>query len=385
MGNASGRDILSGVFRHTKEQKYWRITLLQLPNGFSSAMIAQIQRSGADGIITSDLSNPTVRKLAQTLDAPLFVIGPEERIERPLGGEVHFIDRGDFEIGMLGAKYFLSLGNFNSFCYIQHIATHAIPINDRERGFCKVLEDSGHHCESLMKFGSHETTDNFDRLKQWLKSIPKPAAILCYYDPPAVQVLNACHELGLHVPSQVAVLGVDNDTPICEAATPQLSSIQPDHENLGYLAARQLHAILSHRKSLGRKIRLTHRIIERETTKPIAPSANLVRRALAYIAENATKGIGVQDVVESLGVSRRLADLRFREIEGTSIHDVIETQKLKIAMQKLKGTEWPIGRIATTCGYTSLQTFEAAFRKRFGRSPRSFRHTEKNVPSDGRI
>ena len=63
LSNASGRDLLSGIFRFARERKHWQITLLQLPNGFSPVLLDQIRKSGTDGIITSDHGNPTVMTL----------------------------------------------------------------------------------------------------------------------------------------------------------------------------------------------------------------------------------------------------------------------------------------------------------------------------------
>jgi len=48
------------------------------------------------------------------------------------------------------------------------------------------------------------------------------------------------------------------------------------------------------------------KVVERESTTPITTSAQLVQRAIDFIGMNAHKGIGVNDVVRELGVSRRL-------------------------------------------------------------------------------
>jgi len=381
MGYASGREILSGVYRFAKEARFWQITLLVLPNGFSTALVDQILAEGADGIITTDPENATIRRLANELTVPLVIIGPPTDFPRAKGGTVVFTDRDDIGIGSLGARYLLSAGRFNSFGFVQELDSSNKPPNDRERGFARTLAAAGRTCSSLSAFAAPPGTSGANRLALWLKSLPKPTAIMCFYDPPAVQVLDACREIGLDVPTQVSVLGVDNDEPICETSTPPLSSLQPDHENMGYLAARQLQAVLLNRRRLGRKITLVHKIVERDTTKPIAPSANLVRRALVYITENASKGIDVQSVADALGVSRRLADLRFREIEHRTIHETIEQRKLDLAIQKLTRTSWPIGRIAAACGYASPQVFRTAFRKHYKCSPKSYRATE--TPKDG--
>ena len=373
LGNASGREILSGVLRYAKMRKLWQITILQLPNGFSPTMIEQLRLEPIDGIITSDPTNETVQELVQGIAMPLVVIAPRIQIVRPNGGTTVFINRDDFRIGMLAAQYFMSIGRFNSYGFIQSIGGNNHAISDREKGFKQKLAESGHSCNTLSSFTAPDVINDVDRLSLWIKSLPKPAAVMCFYDPPAVLLLKVCHKLGISVPAQVSVLGVDNDALICETAIPQLSSLQPDHEGMGYIAAQELDALIAHRTTRRHKPVLKHRIVERDTTKKTSPSAALVRRALDFIADHVSTGIGVSDVVSYLGVSRRLADLRFREIENCSILESIENRRLKIAVEKLKTTTWPITRIVTASGYSSLQTMEAAFRKRFNRSPRSFR------------
>ena len=373
LGNASGREILSGILRFAKMRKLWQITILQLPNGFSPSMIEQLRQETIDGIITSDPTNEVVQKLVQEMAIPFVVIAPRAKIARPNGGTTVFVNRDDFRIGTIAAQYFMSIGRFNSYGFIQGIRGTNHAISDREKGFRQKLAKSGHSCSTLSSFTAPNTDNDIDRLSHWLKSLPKPAAVMCFYDPPAVLLLKACHKLGILVPTQVSVLGVDNDALICETSIPPLSSLQPDHEGMGYIAAQELDALISHRTSRRRKTILKHRIVERDTTKKTSPSAVLVRRALDFIANNVSTGIGVSDVIAYLGVSRRLADLRFREIENRSILETIENRRLKIAVEKLKSTTWPITRIVTASGYSSLQAMGAAFRKRFGKSPRSFR------------
>ena len=379
LGNASGRDLLSGIFRFARERKHWQITLLQLPNGFSPVLLDQIRKSGTDGIITSDHGNPTVMTLARETSAPLVAIRTPSADDCASANDgIAFVDCNDYQVGALAARHFLSLGNFSSYCYVQSINAVKVPENDRGRGFRETLAAAGRDCNALSKFRAPDGLNSRLRLLRWLEELPKPAAILCFYDQTAAVVLNACREGGIKVPEQVSVLGVDNDEAVCELTTPSLSSVQPDHENVGYRAAQRLDDLLQRKSGRKRKrIPGDIRVVERDTTRPTAPATNLVRRGLAYISANAVRGIGVPDVIAHLGVSRSLADLRFREFANQSIREAIENRRLEIAVQKLKGTAWPIGRITAACGYASLQAFEAAFRKRFGSSPRAFRERHR--------
>ena len=103
-----------------------------------------------------------------------------------------------------------------------------------------------------------------------------------------------------------------------------------------------------------------------------------MRKALEFINANAAKGIGVKDVVAHLKISRRLADLRFREIEGRSILQTIESRRLELAERMLQETNRPVQAVAKESGYRNVKTFEAAFRKHHGLSPGKYRRTACN-------
>jgi LacI family transcriptional regulator len=186
---------------------------------------------------------------------------------------------------------------------------------------------------------------------------------MTFYDPYAVQAINVCREHGISVPKQVSILGVDNDGLLCEFANPPLSSIQPDHERAGFLAAKELDALMTRPSHKPRTlVSPVLGVVERESTKPLTPAAHLIRKASQFIHDQTAKGISVTDVAAHLKISRRLADQRFREIEGSSIHRTIEDRRMELAEKALSETNRPLRLIAQESGYKSVKTFEAAFR-----------------------
>ena len=105
----------------------------------------------------------------------------------------------------------------------------------------------------------------------------------------------------------------------------------------------------------------------------------LVRRARSYIEQNAVHGIGVQDVVRYLRVSRRLADLRFRAETGTTILDAILTARLAAVKRLLTETDLRISDIAMRCGYRDANYLKNLFRQRNGVSMRDFRKNARGI------
>lgn len=377
-GSVSGRDILGGLFRYVHRKARWDFVLVQLPNGFRPETVEEACRAGLDGIIASDFSPPQIRRLVETTDIPVISIGSAPPPTRPCGGPVASVNCDDRAIGTMAARHFLSLGVFNGFGFLGATAGTGEK-NERAAGFIETLARSGRDCSVFTApTGAGDRMDE-GLVATWLESLPKPAAVLCHYDPLAVQVLNICRDRSIAVPEQVSVLGVDNDPLLCDFAEPPLSSVEPDHEGAGFAAARELDRLFAYPRRPPRDANCAPvGIVERESTRPLAPAGHLVRAARAFIERNATSGIGVADVVANLKVSRRLVDLRFREIENCTIAQAIEGRRMAVAEKLLKETSRTIRRIAADCGYASANTFGIAFRKRHGVSPGTFRRSFKS-------
>ena len=213
---------------------------------------------------------------------------------------------------------------------------------------------------------------DFRALTDFLASLPKPAGVMTTYDGRAAHVLNVCSAAGLAVPHQVAVIGVDNDEFFCNFSSPPLSSVLPDFEGGGRMAAEMLENLMA-----GHRPREAHipvrKVVVRESTAPLPPATALVESALAFIRAHATEGATAADVVRHLGVSPRLAELRFRELRGETIRAAIEKERLDLVKRLLRTTARPIGSIAREAGFKSPIRLSLLFHQRTGQSPRAWR------------
>ena len=209
------------------------------------------------------------------------------------------------------------------------------------------------------------------KLRAWIEKLPRPAGIFAAFDDRAVQVLEACRDAGLDVPHQVAVIGVDNDEMICPHTTPPLTSVQPDHTRIGELAAEKLQEMMDGRRSTRPERILVgvKRIEVRESTSPVTQSGRLVQRALAFITAHYAEPIRPLDVVRKLKVSRRLADLRFSELQGESIGKAILHTRLEAVRKMLAASNDTLETIAYACGFRKVDRMRSAFKARYGVSP----------------
>ena len=83
--------------------------------------------------------------------------------------------------------------------------------------------------------------------------------------------------------------------------------------------------------------------------------------------------ISVGDVIAYLGVSRRLVELRFREVRKESILDTIRNIRLDLTKAELLSSTDSIARICEKCGWQSENAPKKLFRRRFGMTMREWR------------
>ena len=124
----------------------------------------------------------------------------------------------------------------------------------------------------------------------------------------------------------------------------------------------------------------TKSVIERASTQDIKGGGRIVAAAREVIRLHASEGIGVADVAMRLKVSRRLLEMRFREILGVGVADEMRRVRLENVCRQLRGTKLPIGEIAARSGFASSSHLNAAFRRQYGMTMRDFRTIDAWTP-----
>ena len=214
-----------------------------------------------------------------------------------------------------------------------------------------------------------------DDIVSWLSTLPKPCAILAVNDYTAQQVHYAAQTLGLKIPDDVAIAGIDNDELYCEAMKPGLTSVAPDFEEAGYRLASLLADQIDNPDAKPVLVKYgPKKLVRRGSTRKIAGPDVRVRRALEFIRRNAClQSLGIDDVLKEMNCSRRLATLRFREAVGHSIVDEIHDVRFQHACKLLDETDMPISVIVSECGYDSESFFKKYFKLRTGLSMKDWR------------
>lgn len=375
LAGINARQELSGIFRYLGKSIDWDLRILSDSKDISRELSAQTTSLHPDGIIVDatcpDESLPTL--IAS--DIPLVTLDLLPGRLAPRTRRMKCIRCDDGGIGIAAARHFLGTGAYNSFAFVHPTGVPRTWAKRRAEAFRATLAKRGHPVFEHMEKPNASPTEGAAALTDFLKSIPKPAAVFAAWDDRARQVLAACRAAKLSVPRQVAIMGVDNDEMLCEHTIPALSSVIPDMEQQGYLAAQALDRMMNRRKDTSPLVRncpITG-VAVRESTMPTAPAAQLVRSALTFIRQNCTKPIGVGDVVEHLGVSRRLADKRFREIQNATILETLTHCRLEHLKKSLVRSKLPIAKLIPASGFGSINQAQLLFKRETGLSMRDWR------------
>ncbi len=141
---------------------------------------------------------------------------------------------------------------FKNFAYVGS-ASVPQPFWSSERGkaFAAYLRRKGYDCAFYRPKTKKDWGIEQKHLMEWLSGLSKPCGLFAAFDLLAKQVLDTCLAIGVNVPDDVAVIGVDDDETICENTVPTLSSVQSDFEGGAYRAAEFLDQLM--RGKIGKK------------------------------------------------------------------------------------------------------------------------------------
>lgn len=262
--------------------------------------------------------------------------------------------------------------NFGWFCHQQN--------NVSEIRFTKFKETLNNHGLPSPKRFVGKKTQNQQQAEEWLEGLDRPCALFAYNDNAAAWLMNICLSAGYRIPEDFAILGVDNNPLICDYLPVPLSSVNHDHERIGYEGALLLDRIINGKASpIAVQYINPNGITLRASTDALAVSDPIIREALLWMQEHLREPIGTNEIAEVFGLSRRSLEMRFQAALKTSIHKKLVELRLKEAERMLCGTDRKIEDIAALTGFCHAPHLCRAFKKEFGCSPLAYRkaHPQK--------
>lgn len=384
----AGRDRISGILRFAADRPQWQVRILSigtenLPTEFNglSARQAGLAAVIGDEQDFSRILSPrwnSSHRIPHVVIDPYLQTGPRHRAHVVISVD-------DTALGECAARFFARRGlhNLAYFGGTPNISA----IGDRLHSACRAraMQETASSLDlDVSVYDVHiprNWAEETERLSQWLSTLKYPCGILAYNDEHAQMVVNACRLAHLKIPDQIQLIGIDNDIAICENLRPTLSSIQPDFEGAGFLAAQKIDEML--KNGCPRKTETFHygvrSIVERTSALDIRGGGRLVGLAREYMRQHATEPITAVQIAKELNVCARTLERRFREIQHCGVAEVLRHYRLERACTLLRETDRTINDISCDVGFDSPNHLKTAFKKAFGMTMRDYRNDHCRV------
>lgn len=368
------RGICRGVATYALEREdvlifpYERAEFMKLPSW--------VKKGHIDGII-GFITNPDLGRQIKSLGVPVVDVQGEGNCpDSPV------IDTDPAIVAKLAADFFIQAGFINfAFC-----GYPGIFFSDRRSdAFQRIFAARGQKISIYqptpkvsasinLQFREMRGLEYEQALAHWLAELPKPMAILACNDTRGQQIITACRDLGISMPTEISVIGVDNDDILCRLCRPTLTSIAPDTEGIGKLASEMLNRILD-----GDQVepRLYHhpplRVVERQSTDITTAENPTVVAASRIIRDRACHGISVEQVCELAGCSRSTLDNLFKKHLGRPVAGEVLRVRLNRGMRLLENTNLSVEQVGRECGFNSATYFCRFFKRETGTTPALYR------------
>ncbi|MFP4105225.1 MAG: substrate-binding domain-containing protein [Phycisphaerae bacterium] len=325
-----------------------------------------------DGFITNGLF-PEEWKILFTLPEVALVSIDHFPIHRDRTARIRVDHQA---VGVLALEHFRQRG-FENFAWFSRYKSHEF---QRAEAFEQAAEAGGYHCHAIAWFEHRgQTPAASERRQDWLRrkvsELPTPVAILAVNDEEAVDLLDACDDIGLAVPEQVAIMGVGNTEEICDYTRVPLTSIDINREECGYQAAALLKRLMDgeHIPEEQPVIVPLKGVAARHSTDIVAVGHVEVARAVRFIWDNIERNIGVDNVVDAVALSRRSLFSAFRRYLGRSPHQEILRRRLEVTKRLLRETDLKVNQIYSRAGFASITHLYQVFKREVKMTPRQYR------------
>lgn len=374
--NAYARGVLEGALDYVRKHEPWSLYVPEQERGAPPP--EWLARWKGDGIIarieTDEIAEAVRKTKLPVVDVSAARICPD----------MAWVETNDEMIARLGAEHLIERG-FRTLAYCGDSGFNWSVW--RRDHFLRIVKEAGLEAivyEAIPRSDpAYSWIQERQRLAKWIRQLPRPVGVMACYDIMAQRLLDVCRDIGVAVPEQMAVIGVDNDSLVCELASPRLSSVIPDVHRTGYEAARLLDRMMS-----GENVPPVGHFIEplgvetRMSTDVLAIEDADVAAALRFIRENAWRRINVADVLREVPVSRRVLESRFKKLLGRTPRQEIMRLHTDRVKRLLAETDMSLAEIASRTGFEHVEYLSFAFKRETGQTPGEYRRSVQGADRD---
>jgi LacI family transcriptional regulator len=378
-----GRGLLRGIAEYIRVHGPWSVYLQRhdlydavpqwLPKWHGDGIIARIENEKTAQAIR-DLGVPAVDLRGRLLDPAMPSILTDDEAGARLAAE-HLTERG-----------------FQHFAYCGFVGTSYS--DARSSIFERVITAAGSRCRIYQPPRPRRSgrTERMEvrglvyekNLVGWLRTLPKPIGVMACNDERGQQVINASRNLGIAVPDELAVVGVDNDDVVCDLCDPPLSSVVPNTRKIGFEAAALLEQMIAGKDPPDTPIYVQPLgIVTRRSTDVLAIDDEDTADAIRFIREHACDGITVEDVVDRLPLSHSALERQFSKLLGRTPKAEIIRVQLERVKQLLAESDFTLKQISVRAGFRHPEYMSAIFKEKVGQTPGHYRQLAQRRQLNG--
>lgn len=232
-----------------------------------NAIISNMLAHGVDGIfLVPSMRNTNVLLQLENANIPFIIL--QRQFSNSSANQVQ---SNDFEGGYLAAKHLYQLGH-RSFLYVS-AAMHISSAQERYNGFLTFLKENCLNADSVQVLTCAGTrSDSYKIVKDWIKQHPSTkklsaTAIFCFSDYVAYGVYSALAEYNIQIPTDISVIGYDNNE-YSDMTLPPLTTVDICPYEIGEQAAKIMFELIDSSNKNGQpsKVVIPPKLIHRAST-----------------------------------------------------------------------------------------------------------------------
>ena len=284
------REVMAGIGEYIQTSKTaWNVFL---EDDFVHRELS-LDQHHLDGII-ADFDNPELAQKLQHCPVPVVAVGSSYQNPQHYPPNIPYIATDNDAILQVAFEHLQRKG-------INHFAFYGLPdpgfqhwSNERRMAFERIMQHNNYQPEIYLGQETHAANwqQAQQQLSEWITALPKHTGIIAVTDARARHLLQTCDLLDIPVPDQLCIIGIDNEELIQAFSRVSLSSVVQGTKNMGYQAAKLLHAQLENRPIKQYQYLIPPLRIEARTSTDYRSIQDpLVIQALHYIRVNACSDI----------------------------------------------------------------------------------------------
>lgn len=251
--------VIEGAETEAREHDYFMLSSSSVdPKSFRRLVDELVGHRRVDGLIViNPYSDNRFEHIPENF--PVVFIGAQSHQKN-----ISSVCLDDEKVAYEATSHLISLGHTN-------IALVTGPheedcSQDRTAGYRCALEEANISFDKSKVFeGDWSASSGQNALLSFVKDGNVPTAVFAQNDRMAMGVLRAARDVNLKVPSQLAVIGID-DMPLSSYFDPPLTTMRQDMPLIGQEATRMLLDIIQKKNTDLREVKLPAQLVVRQST-----------------------------------------------------------------------------------------------------------------------